>query len=350
MSLRQEPKPQILRDVRVLILVDEDVSKPPLILRQHVLMLPKDRDHVEQQVAEIDGVQRFQPGLIGGVKLAAPVVEQRMIRRRDLVRRDRPVLPVVDDPGQKPRGPAFFVDVLERDELFHQPDLIVRVENGEVRLEPHKLGMAAQKLHADRVEGAEPRHPLDRLAQMAAHPVLHLACGLVGEGHGEDFVRSRRMRVQKMRDPRGQRLGLAGPRAREHEDGPVERLDRLALRRVQLVEIGRRARGHGHLAQAWAGSGHGWGVVMAAHGREPISAAERGKGVQGMFFPRRRSEGHGKLRTDPGRGHDRREGRVQPAAPFGVVVQDRLADHRADQGARRHVADPMVVAANVRGQ
>ena len=58
---RQQPQPQILRDVRVLILVDEDVAEPALILRQHVVMGLEDRHHMQQQVAEIDGVQLVQP-------------------------------------------------------------------------------------------------------------------------------------------------------------------------------------------------------------------------------------------------------------------------------------------------
>ena len=41
-------------------------------------MLPEDRDRVHQQVAEIAGVQRFQPVLIGAVQLAAlAIAEQR---------------------------------------------------------------------------------------------------------------------------------------------------------------------------------------------------------------------------------------------------------------------------------
>ena len=45
-----------------------------------------------------------------------------------------------------------------------------------------------------------------------------------------------------MRDARGQHPRLAGARARQHQERPVERLDRLALLRVQPFEIGRPGR------------------------------------------------------------------------------------------------------------
>jgi hypothetical protein len=187
----------------------------------------------------------FQPRLVFRIKRRALPVEGARIGRGDLVRRQRAVLPAVDDRGERPRGPAFLVDPGGHDQLFHQPHLVVGVEDGEVRLQPHQLRVAPQQLHADRVERAEPRHPLRRLTEERPDAVLHLARGLVGEGHREDLVWTRRAGGQKMRDPRGQRAGLAGTRARQHQDGPVEPLHRLALRGVQTVEIGPRPRGHG---------------------------------------------------------------------------------------------------------
>ena len=56
--------------------------------------------------------------------------------------------------------------------------------------------------------------------------------------------------LQQMGEPGGQRRGLAGAGAGEHQHRPVERLDRRALRRVQVVEIGR-----GRAAIARADSG-----------------------------------------------------------------------------------------------
>ena len=258
---RQQPQPQVLRDVGVLVFVHEDIAEPPLVLFQHIRMGLEDRDHVQQQIAKVAGVQIEQPPLVGRIELHPLVIEGPRIGQRHLVRREGLVLPAVDDPRQHPRRPAFLVDPLGHDQLLHQPDLVVGVQNREVRLQPHQLRMTAQELHADRVEGAEPRHPLHRLAHQPAHAVLHLARGLVGEGHGQDLVRTGRPGHQQMRDPRGQGPGLARARPRQHQHRTVERQHRLPLRRVQPLQIGPRAAA-GHRPPAQGHRGRLEGIVF----------------------------------------------------------------------------------------
>ena len=68
-ALREEPQPEVLGDVGVLVFVDEDVAEPALVLREHVRVRLEDRQHVEQQVAEVDGVQRAQAFLVLRVEL-----------------------------------------------------------------------------------------------------------------------------------------------------------------------------------------------------------------------------------------------------------------------------------------
>ena len=266
--LRQKPEPEILRYIGVLIFVDEDVAEPPAVLLEQVIVLLEDLDHVEQEIAEIDRVQRLQPRLVFGVERGALPVEGAGIGGGDLVGRQRAILPAVDDRGQLPRRPAFLVDPGGADQLFHQPDLVVGVEDGEIGLQPHELRMAAQKLDADRVKRAEPGHPLDGLPHQLSHAPAHLARGLVGEGDGQDLVRPRRPGGQKMRDPRGQRARLAGARARQHQHRAVEPLHRIALRGVQPVEIGLGPRGHGLRGQRNGGGGlERLGIVETAHTR-----------------------------------------------------------------------------------
>ena len=236
---------------------------------------------MQQQVAEVGRVQFQQAALILVVKRGAAAVIGVRFARRDARGRQRAVLPAVDQPGQHPRGPALLVDVFRRDQLLEQADLVVGVEDREAGLQVQvaradQLGVAAQDLDADGMEGAEPRHPLDRLAQQAGDAVLHLARGLVGEGHGKDPARRRAALRQQVGDPRRQRASLAGARARKQQDGAVERLDRLSLRGVQPVEIGggpSAARAHRPLRQGDAGGGgrrglEGVKVVELAHGSQ----------------------------------------------------------------------------------
>ena len=240
----EQAQPEVLGDVGVLVLVDEDVAEPALVLGEDVRVVLQDRDDVQQQVAEVAGVQRLQPLLVLGVELRAAVVEGARLRRGHPLGRQRAVLPAVDQAGEQPRRPALLVDVRGQDDLAQEPDLVVGVEDGEVRLQPDELGVPAQDADRERVEGAEPRHALDDAADELADARLHLARGLVGEGDGEDLVRPRPAGVEQVRDAGGQRPGLAGAGAGQHQHRAVERLDRGALRRVQVVEIGGGPRRH----------------------------------------------------------------------------------------------------------
>ena len=193
--LRQQPQPQILRHVGVLIFVDQDEFEARLILPQHFGLLAEQPDALQQQIAEVGGVEDLQPLLKRLVEFQPLAVgEGGGFAGRHLLGGEAAVLPAVDQHGQHARRPALLVDVLGFEQLLEQPDLVVDVEDGEVGLQPDQLGVAAQDFHADRVEGAEPRHALDHAADDVADARLHLARRLVGEGDGENLARAGRGR------------------------------------------------------------------------------------------------------------------------------------------------------------
>ena len=286
-ALREQPQPQILRDVGVLILVHQHIEEALLVFREHVGVLLEQPQIFQQQVAEIGGVQLLQPPLIERVKLARFAVgEGEALPLRHAFRREPPVLPAVDHRGQQPRRPALLVDILGVEQLLQQPDLIVGIEHGERRLQIDQLGMPAQDLDADGVEGAEPRHAFDHAANQLADADLHLARGLVGEGDGENLPRPRPAQAQNMGNARRQHPGLAGAGAGEHEQRAIERLDRLALLGIERVEIARRAQPHGALRRRqlcilWSGERWGLGANLC-HELSTISSAgcaeKRGRG------------------------------------------------------------------------
>ena len=127
--------------------------------------------------------------------------------------------------------------------MFEQTDLIVDVEHGEIGFQLHQFGVEAQDASADGVERAEPRHAFDRLAEHLAKPELHLARGLVGESHRQDFLRPRPALAQYVGDAGGQHAGLAGAGAGQNQHGPVQRHDRVALLGIEPGEILRGRRG-----------------------------------------------------------------------------------------------------------
>ena len=129
----------------------------------------EDDQHVEQQVAEVAGVEGAQAVLVGGVKLGAAAGGEGFgLAGVDLVGGPAAVLPAVDQAGELARGPALLVEVGGADQLLEHAELVVGVEDGEVGLEADQLGMAAEHPRGDRVEGAEPRHALDRAAARSA--------------------------------------------------------------------------------------------------------------------------------------------------------------------------------------
>jgi len=143
--------------------------------------------------------------------------------------------------------------------------------------------VAAQDLDADRVEGAEPRHALDGAPDEHADALLHLARRLVGEGDGQDLARIGAVGREDMGDAGGQHARLAGAGAGQHQHGTVERLDRLALFRIEAGEI------VGNAAALVAG-GHGAG---------------------------------GDAQPTWSRGSGRRGGRLRRAAGFRLLVEER---------------------------
>ena len=118
-ALREQPQPQILRDVGVLVLVDQDVPEALLVGLQHVGVLAEQAQVLQQQVAEVGGVELLQPRLVGGVELAALAAgEGGGLARGHLVGRQAAVLPAVDEGGERAGRPALLVDVLGLDHLL----------------------------------------------------------------------------------------------------------------------------------------------------------------------------------------------------------------------------------------
>ncbi len=161
------------------------------------------------------------------------------VRGVEVGRGQAAVLPLVDQARELARRPALLVEPLGLDELLEDAKLVVGVEDGEIALQPYQFGVAAQHLRRDAVKGAEPRHPLDRVADHPADALAHLARRLVGEGDGQDFGRPRAPRRDDVRQPRRQRRRLAGARPCEHQHRAFGGQHRLPLRTVQPLQIGR---------------------------------------------------------------------------------------------------------------
>src|SRR5262245_15759090 len=265
-ALPQQPQPEILRHIGVLVLVDQHVAEAGLILAQHLALLAEKTDALEQEVAEVGGVEDLEPLLIGGIALLAEARrETRGLSGGDLLGREAAVLPAVEKACKHARRPALLVDILRFQELLEQADLIVLVENGKVGLQAHQFRVPAQDFYADRMEGAEPGHAFDNLPDHGADARFHFPRGLVGESDRKNLARARVAGGEDVGDARGQYARLAGAGAGEHQHRSFQRLDRQPLLRIEIGEIGRgRCRPRALCDAAWPRS---WGVkrILARH-------------------------------------------------------------------------------------
>ena len=243
--LRQQPQPEILAGVGILIFIDEDIFEALLIMFEHIAVIFQDHQHVQQQVAEIAGVERLQPRLIQRIEMAALAVGIGFpVARIKVGRRQAAVLPLVDQRRELARRPALFIESLGLDDLLEHAKLVVGVEDGEIALQANEFGVTAQHFRADAVKSAQPRHALDRVADHPPDAFAHLARRPVGEGDGQDFRRPGAPRRDDMRQPRRQCGGLARAGSGEHQHRPFGGENGLPLRAVQAVQIGRvRRRG-----------------------------------------------------------------------------------------------------------
>jgi hypothetical protein len=85
------------------------------------------------------------------------------------------------------------------------------------------------------VEGRNPEIRCDR-AEELLHAFAHLACSLVGEGHGQDAVGGNAAHADQVGDAVGEHPGLAASGSRQHDQRPFARLDGLPLFGVQAFQ------------------------------------------------------------------------------------------------------------------
>lgn len=136
------------------------------------------------------------------------------------------------------RSVQRFLSILSSSRIcFSSLSLIVRVQNGEVAFQPHQFRMAAQI--SPTTNGTCPSTACPRQPCPTTGTVFHLARGLVGEGRDRISFGVPCPSAADARCARSAPLScLCLPR---HQNRAVQRLNRFALRRVQIIQIRGRA-------------------------------------------------------------------------------------------------------------
>ena len=138
---------------------------------------------------------------------------------------------VVDAARDEPL--RVLVELFE--DLLGQPDLVGLVVDREVRAVAEPLGLAPEDAPAG---GVEREDPVRCVPEHGLEPLAHLACGLVGEGDGQDLVRLHPAGVDQVRDAMREHTRLAGARAGDDEEGPFGVDDGFPLRGVEISQVG----------------------------------------------------------------------------------------------------------------
>ena len=231
----EELQQPVLRVVRVLVLVDEDVAESVLPVGERLREALERLDGEHQHVVEVDRVRAVQPPLIALVHLGNRLVVERRDAAHVLVGPEQLVLGVRDLAVDPARREPLGVDAEILEAGPDDAHLVGLVVDREARRVAEALRLAPEHPPARRVEREDPggarlpaEHPLE--------PLAHLAGGLVGERDREDLVGLRAVRADEMRHPVGEHASLAGAGAGDDQQRPVDVQDGFALGRIQAGE------------------------------------------------------------------------------------------------------------------
>ena len=237
-ALGELARERVLRRVRVLELVDEDVPVLARAPRPRLLRFAEEPHGLHEQVVEVERGGVAQALLVALVGARDDLLEVAFAAALEVVRALHLALRAGDGGEHGARRELARIDVQRLQHALHQRRLVGVVVDDVVGREADVPPVDAEPARAHRVEGAEVQ--LGRvLAQQIARPFAHLARGLVRERDGEDAPGEDAPLLHQPGDAVGDdaRLAAAGPG--EDELRPLGVLHGGALRRVQPVDGGR---------------------------------------------------------------------------------------------------------------
>jgi hypothetical protein len=229
---REPAQDAILHGVGVLVLVDENEAVAGVERGAELGLVDEEAGHVHEQVVEVDGVGSQECLLVGGPHATGHLVDGTAPARLEGVGREQVVLGPADHarhPVDRRAGQGHAA--LLRGPLQQRPR-VVRVEDGVVARESDEPRVPAQQPGGEAVEGAH----LDRLRTgQGRHAAAHLVGRLVGEGEGDDLLRTN-ARGDQVGDAVRDDAGLAAARPCQHEQRPLDVRGSLSLGVVEGVE------------------------------------------------------------------------------------------------------------------
>ena len=213
LEAREVTQEHVLRAVRVLVLVDQDVVIAVLPLFEGPVARLEQPAGKDEQIVEVDGVVLLEEGLVPAphrrrdpVELAAGLVHE-IRRAAELVLGRR------DDGADRAGREEPLGDACLPHRLPEERPLVGGVVDGEAAVQAHLGAVTPQQPGAEGVEGARGEVSEGRVADELLQAAAQLLGRLVGEGDGHDLPRGDVEVADEIGDPMGQdtRLPGAGP-------------------------------------------------------------------------------------------------------------------------------------------
>src|SRR2546425_1643788 len=233
---REISEEHVLRAVRVLVFVDEDVLVavlPPL--ERRVAGLEKSARE-EQQVVEVDGVVLSKELVVPLPDDRGDTVELALWGRTQVGWSFELVLRPGDHRGDRAGREDPLAGVRVGHRLADDGALVGLVVNGERTVDPDGRPFAAQEARAEGMERPDRELGQALLSDQPIEPLAHFTRGLVRKGDGEDRVRRDPEIPNQVRDAVRQDPRLSRSGAGEDEQRAVPVGHGLALLRIQGIE------------------------------------------------------------------------------------------------------------------
>jgi hypothetical protein len=240
----------VLCPVGILVFVDQQIADPPLPGLAEIRMLTEHPCRPEYEVVEIHRIVGSQAPLIVGIEACEMALEVVLGVAVGLLWIDEVVLPprdaVLNRCGAEGIA-AFGVAQVLLDEGL----AVLGVEQGEPRTQPGPVGVSAQDVETQCMEGGDGETAgLDAL-DLFPGSLAHLARRFVGEGEGADVTRRDPALVDQVGDLAGDHTCFPGPGPGKDEERPRAIAHGLELSGVEsghaasfdIMEIGTCTRG-----------------------------------------------------------------------------------------------------------
>ena len=234
----QQLQQDVLRVVRVLVLVDEHVAER---LRPALARLGEALEDVHgqhQQVVEVDRVRGEEAALVEAVDVGDRlVVEARDARSRTPPGRSAGSSRSRSACGCRAATKRFGSRSSSSRQCLDEADLVGLVVDREVRAVAEPLRLAAQDPAAGGVEGEDPDRAGDAAPSMPSIRSRISPAALFVNVIARISFGSTPLRREQVRDAVGEHARLPRARAGDHEQRPLGGRDGLALGVVQVGEV-----------------------------------------------------------------------------------------------------------------